>query len=821
MGVNGIYGLSGSGLDIESMVKVGMMSKQNEYDKMQKNFTYNEWKKTAYVGVYDTLQTFNNSTLSKYKMSSSMNARSASSGNESVVTATANATAPSMTHYVTVNQTASSAYVLGTSSINRVKGEDGSIYLGDALFTSLTYNENTDTYSYTDINGNTGTASGSDAALSFSIGDGKALGTTTNSNSDVATAEVTPAASGIYEVNITSTAKPATLSGNSNNFSTEYSHNVGNLSGLSGKNVIANALFSDISYDSDTDSYTFNNNSTNSDVKLTTVAASDLSTANAFSFTLLGDEDGKTTTVSFSYQDILDGKTMSDLADRINTNAERDGVDVRASYNSETGEFSLSGSGEGSSDEIHLEIAGDDGDNMVGTNTGQLFNALSMQKTDGTTVGDFTSGQTYTITGTDAQGTINGAAVEFTGNSYDSGDGLKVTATATGSTTISAAQNTVNITFKDIYNENYSFNDFVSAVNNAGTNARASYDSVNDRFSFYNSESGEANNVTLTMGTGTAGELAASFFNQMGLYKSSEGKLYDQNGDEVPEAAEGFQFSAGETVKVSGTDAEATIDGVNYKLDSNSTTVNGVIYKFKNANVGETATVTVDQDVDKIVENMKSFIEDYNTLISDLYKLYDEEKYKNYDPLTDAQRAEMTEDQIKKWEEKAKSGLLHHDSTLGKVISSLREAVSTTIDSLDGKYNSIFSLGVTTSGTKGQLKLDEDKLRAAIAEDPDAVYNVMATLDKDDKFSGNGVAQRLGDVLNTQMKNVKSVAGSDATLTGDDDLSKLLRELQTKMSNFKSMMNAFEDALYKKYDSMEVALAKLGTQLNYVTNAFG
>jgi len=39
MGVNGIYGLSGSGLDIESMVKVGMMSKQNEYDKMYKQQT--------------------------------------------------------------------------------------------------------------------------------------------------------------------------------------------------------------------------------------------------------------------------------------------------------------------------------------------------------------------------------------------------------------------------------------------------------------------------------------------------------------------------------------------------------------------------------------------------------------------------------------------------------------------------------------------------------------------------------------------------------------------------------------------------------------
>ena len=37
MGVNGIYGLSGSGLDIESMVKVGMLGKQSEYDQQPKH----------------------------------------------------------------------------------------------------------------------------------------------------------------------------------------------------------------------------------------------------------------------------------------------------------------------------------------------------------------------------------------------------------------------------------------------------------------------------------------------------------------------------------------------------------------------------------------------------------------------------------------------------------------------------------------------------------------------------------------------------------------------------------------------------------------
>ena len=36
MSATGIYGLSGSGIDVESLVKVGMMSKQNQYDKLYK-----------------------------------------------------------------------------------------------------------------------------------------------------------------------------------------------------------------------------------------------------------------------------------------------------------------------------------------------------------------------------------------------------------------------------------------------------------------------------------------------------------------------------------------------------------------------------------------------------------------------------------------------------------------------------------------------------------------------------------------------------------------------------------------------------------------
>ena len=92
MGANGIYGLSGSGLDIESLVKVGMISKQNQLNKMQQTETTNTWLKEEWSTIYDKYKDYQN-TLSTFKLQSNMNAMKASSGNPNVVTATANGAA--------------------------------------------------------------------------------------------------------------------------------------------------------------------------------------------------------------------------------------------------------------------------------------------------------------------------------------------------------------------------------------------------------------------------------------------------------------------------------------------------------------------------------------------------------------------------------------------------------------------------------------------------------------------------------------------------------------------------------------------------------
>jgi len=136
MSATGIYGLSGSGIDVDSMVKVGMMTKQSEYDRMYKKEVRQEWTKTAYADTYSDLSKFSNTTMSTYKMSATLNPQNAASKDNDVVTAVANADAAAMTHTVEVTSSASNAYLLSESKLKRANTEaDGSIYLKDMLYT--------------------------------------------------------------------------------------------------------------------------------------------------------------------------------------------------------------------------------------------------------------------------------------------------------------------------------------------------------------------------------------------------------------------------------------------------------------------------------------------------------------------------------------------------------------------------------------------------------------------------------------------------------------------------------------------------------------
>ena len=388
----------------------------------------------------------------------------------------------------------------------------------------------------------------------------------------------------------------------------------------------------------------------------------------------------------------------------------------------------------------------------------------------------------------------------------------------------------ISFTFKEI-NDGASLNNLASKIKNSGLNITASYDADNDTFFISNTKSGAGNDISISVSgsnpKNSNGAIVYSATNTMRFFNSL-GLTQSENGELTGSALSFSKTSLSQSVY--GEDGHIKVDGKTYTLTDNKATVDGVTYTAldttKDASGNRRiATVTITQDTDAIIDKVKSFVSDYNKLLSSLYEKYDEKADSNYKPLTQSQKDSMKEDQIEKWEEKAKKGMLYHDQTLGKIIQNMRTAVSSKVEGLDSDYNSIFSLGISTTGLKGQLVLDEDKLKKALSEDSEAVYNVFAKLGNQTKTvngqqvedtSYNGIAQRLGDIFTEATKSIRTRAGSTSDITEDSDLNNLMRNLQTRMSNFKRMMNSFEDALYKKYDKMESMLAKLGTQLSFV-----
>ena len=85
-------------------------------------------------------------------------------------------------------------------------------------------------------------------------------------------------------------------------------------------------------------------------------------------------------------------------------------------------------------------------------------------------------------------------------------------------------------------------------------------------------------------------------------------------------------------------------------------------------------------------------------------------------------------------------------------------------------------------------------------------------------YDKEGVMNRISDKLFSGLKEIKSYAGTSTETSDGSSLGTLILNLQTKMSNFKTMMDSYESALYKKYDAMETAIQQLSVSLGYITS---
>ena len=290
-----------------------------------------------------------------------------------------------------------------------------------------------------------------------------------------------------------------------------------------------------------------------------------------------------------------------------------------------------------------------------------------------------------------------------------------------------------------------------------------------------------------------------------------------------------------------GTNAKLSVNGIEIKRSSNNFTVNGYSISLKEKfntsydNTGETVSLTSTTNVDEIITKIKDFVNTYNGLIKDLTSKTNETKYRDYQPLTEAQKEDMESDEIEKWEKLAKSGLLRSDSIIKNGLSAMRSLVYQSNPAVTNtKYNTLYSIGITTSSdytSGGTLEIDEDKLRAALEADPDSVTKVLTFSNgkEKDTVEVNGVTkeadtrgflQKLRSTMSTIKLNIENRAGRSTMNETQYTLGKSLKSVATSIDAWKDKLELLEDRYWKRFTAMETAINKANSQSTSLSSYF-
>ena len=265
-----------------------------------------------------------------------------------------------------------------------------------------------------------------------------------------------------------------------------------------------------------------------------------------------------------------------------------------------------------------------------------------------------------------------------------------------------------------------------------------------------------------------------------------------------------------------GTNGSMVVNGVKMESTSNKYNVSGYTINVTN-NIAATdapAKISSTTETKTIVDKVKEFITTYNGLVEDLNKRVSQKKNLSYQPLTDAQKAELKDDEIKKWEDKAKEGLLKSDATLNKVLSDMRSTLS---NYGSGSEDMLAKIGITTSKTwtdNGKLELNEDKLTKALEEDPNIVSRIFVG---DKENNREGIVASLRTTAQNAVKDIEKTAGKASSAEDSYTLGKNLKDVNTKIDDWKDRLKSIEERYWKQFAAMEAAIQKANSQSSIFT----
>lgn len=292
-------------------------------------------------------------------------------------------------------------------------------------------------------------------------------------------------------------------------------------------------------------------------------------------------------------------------------------------------------------------------------------------------------------------------------------------------------------------------------------------------------------------------------------------------------------YTAGQDAKftatINGQKMEFSRSSNTFDLDGMSITLNGT-FEVKD---GETpVTFSSKTDTDKIIDVVKTMVEDYNAIVSEVKKAYSDmplEKLdgSRYKPLTDEDKADMTESEIKAYEEKAKTGILFMDRDLSSLYSALRSAVAP--GGSDGSF--LRSIGIKTSYEDGltTLSLDENALREALEQNPDQVKDAF-TKSKENGAASDGLMASIQKVTDRYAATTGATKGILIEKAGskyspsaalNNTLLEQMKDIDKQVDKWQAKMSDKVDYYTNKFTQLEMLIAQMNSQSSSLAGMMG
>ena len=269
-----------------------------------------------------------------------------------------------------------------------------------------------------------------------------------------------------------------------------------------------------------------------------------------------------------------------------------------------------------------------------------------------------------------------------------------------------------------------------------------------------------------------------------------------------------------------GVNSAFTFNGLTTERSSNSFTINGFEITLKQLTTTP-VSFSSSPDTNKVLDSVVSFINDYNKMIEDLNTKIRDPKYRDFNPLTTEQKADMKEKEIELWEEKAKSGTLKNEPILTSMLQQMRNLFNGSVQGSVGTIR-LSDIGITPSknySDNGKLIVDETKLREAINADPNKVYEVFAKTGTTD--IDKGLAVRFRTLIDDNRKKITEKAGSVGSVNTTFALGRILKGYDSQITRFEDRLQMVETRYYRQFGAMEAAIQRANQQSAYLMNSFG